>query len=161
MKKKGKNYYLHFISALVLWAFVLGYWTIKNAVENPVQLDDTFMMKYQKVDSDINKIIAKGIAFDKKYTMQLLTKKIHEGKNKLQIKLADKNNKAIKDASLTVLVTRPVSKKYDKKQTIKVKNSIVSIDVNIDKPGRWNVILRAKVDNLERFQLYKLSTLLN
>ena len=158
-KKDGKNYYAHFIIVLIVWAFILGYWTIKNAIDHPVELDNSFMMKYQKVNSDINKILAKAKAFDKKYDMRLLTTKIKEGDNLLKISLTDKEKNLAKNVTLQVLLTRPTTNKFNKITKAKIQDNLFIAHVSIKKPGRWNIVLKATDNKLQKFKTYKLSTL--
>ena len=158
-KKSGKNYYLHFIVILVAWAFILGYWTIKNAIDHPVELDNSFMMKYQAVNNNINEILAKEKAFDNKYDMKLLTTKIKEGDNLLKIALTDKDKNIAKGVKLQILLTRPTTNKFNKTVKAKLTNNLFTAHISIIKPGRWNIVLYADDGKLQRFKTYKLSTL--
>ncbi len=71
-----RNYWPHFIIGLVFFAIALGVWTVKNAIDNPVELDNTYMMPYQKVDEEIYDLQKMKKEFQKRYDLQVLTKKL-------------------------------------------------------------------------------------
>ncbi|WP_281951560.1 FixH family protein [Nitrosophilus kaiyonis] len=158
-KSKEKNYWPHFIVALVFFAIGLGVWTIKAAIDNPVELDNSYMLNYHAVDEDINDILKKQHIFEKNYDLNLLTNKINVGKNKLEIVLKDKNGKVVKNAKIDILVTRPDTTKYDKKVTAKFENRKYVADVDLEHEGRWNIIIKAKIDDAQGFKTFKLTTL--
>lgn len=158
MKNNEVNYWPHFIIALVIFAAMLGVWTIKAAMDNPVELDNSFMVDYHKADEEISKILEKNIAFQKRYDISLLTPKIEIGKNEIIFSVKDKNKNEIKDANITLLFTRPDTTKFDKKLNIKYSNGYRAL-VNLDKEGRWNLIIKVKIKDFEGFKNYKLSTL--
>jgi hypothetical protein len=70
-KKEEINYWPYAIVGMILTVVLLGIWTIKVAVSNPVQLDNSYMMTYQDVDENINEILAKQQAFDARYSVDL------------------------------------------------------------------------------------------
>lgn len=159
MSKKEKNYWPLMIIGFLLFGGVMGIWTIKETMNNPVELDNSYMLNYHQVNADINDILKKQQKFNKKYTLKLLTSKISKGKNSVSILLTDKNKNLIKNANILILVTRPDTTKYDKKIKLKFDKDryIGSVDLNLE--GRWNFIVKTKVGNLEGFKTYKLSTL--
>ena len=61
-----KTYWPHMILGFLILAIILGYWTIKVATSIPVQETNDYMMKYQESDININEILTKKMAFDKK-----------------------------------------------------------------------------------------------
>ena len=66
MNKDEKNYWPHFILLLVFFAIGMGIWTIKSAIDNPVELDNAYMLNYHKVDSNINTILQDQKNFNNK-----------------------------------------------------------------------------------------------
>ncbi len=157
-KKDQKNYWPHFIIGLVFFAIGMGIWTITTAIENPVELDNSYMMNYHQLDKDINKIIESGKKFDKKYRFKLITKTLKEGENTLLIEVSDKKGNIIQNANIDILVTRPETTKFDKKLKASFKDGKYIAKVKLEKKGRWNIIVRVKIDKLEKFQTYKLHT---
>jgi len=160
MSKVEKNYWPHFIIALVLFAVVLGVWTIKAAMDNPVELDNAYMLNYHMVDEDINEILKRQQNFDKIYQLDLLTKDINLGKNEIKILLKNKKGNLIKNAKIEILVTRPDTTKYDKKIEAHYNDPyyVAAVDLNLE--GRWNFVIKTKIDkDAIGFKTYKLSTL--
>ncbi len=157
-KKNEKNYWPHFIVGLVLFTIGMGVWTVMTAINNPVELDNSYMMNYHQVDADINTIIAKGKAFDKKYDLNLLTKELKEGKNILVVEVKDKNGNAVEGVKVDILVTRPDTTKFDKKLKASFDGKNYKAEVVLDKVGRWNIIIKASVGETEKFKTYKLHT---
>lgn len=160
MTNVEKNYWPHFIVALVLFAVGLGVWTIKAAIDNPVELDNSYMLNYHTVDSDINDILKKQQNFDNNYKLDLLTQKLNSGENLIEIVLKDKNDNIIDNAKVEILVTRPDTTKFDKKLTASFKNGKYIAKVNLEKEGRWNIVIKTEIDKDSiGFKTYKLSTL--
>lgn len=153
-----KNYWPHFIIALITFAIALGVWTVKMAIDNPVELDNSYMMKYQDVDENYYKIEQMAKAFDKSYRIKLLNEKLKKGKNRLIFEVLDKKGKPVKDAQVELLITRPETSKYDKKIRALYKNGKYEAEVNLPLEGRWNIITKVTVGNVYRYVTYKRST---
>ncbi|SMC08450.1 FixH family protein [Nitratiruptor tergarcus] len=155
----NKNYWPHFIIGLVLFAIGLGVWTVKTAIDNPVELDDTYMMKYQQVDKNIYNIMKMKKEFSKKYKVVLLTTKLDYPNATFQFKILTKDGKPVSDAKAMVLFTRPDTSKYDIKKNAEVKNGMYTVRVKLPLAGRWNVLLKIEEGKLTVYEKYKLSTL--
>ncbi len=158
MSKNEKNYWPHFIIGLVLFTVGMGVWTVMTAINNPVEMDNSYMRNYHQVDADINMIIAKGKAFDKRYDLELLSKNLKEGENTLVISIKDKNGNVVKGMKVDILVTRPETTKLDKNLKAVFDGEYYKAKVVLDKKGRWNIIIRATMGELEKFKTYKLHT---
>lgn len=115
MQKSEKNYWPHFIVGLVIFAAILGVWTIKAAIDNPVELDNSYMLNYHAVNEDINEILKKQQIFDRKYEIVLLSPKISYGENEIVLLLKDKEGNVVKDGEIKILLTRPDTTRFDKK----------------------------------------------
>jgi hypothetical protein len=167
-KNKEKTYWPHMILGFLLLGITLSYWTVKSASSVPVQESNDYMMKYQQADMNINEIIKHKAAFDKKYDIKLLNAKriiqeienakrakeessvvLTEGKNSFSYSVTDKSANFVSDANVTFLLTRPHSVKEDVLvENISIVDSkYVVNDVNITKPGRYTLQLRAKIGN--------------
>ncbi len=157
-KQKEKNYWPHFVAGLILFGIGMGVWTIFMTIDNPVEMDNSYMMNYHQLDRDINKIIESGKKFDKKYDFNLLTKDLKTGENTLLLEVKDKEGNIIKDAKVDILVTRPETTKFDKKIKASFENGKYVAKVNLNKEGRWNLIIRVRIKGLEKFKTYKLHT---
>ncbi len=158
-KRTERNYWPHFIVGLVLFAAVLGVWTIKAAMDNPVELDNSYMLDYHNADEEINEILKKQRVFDKKYRVDLKERKISAGENILTILVTDINGSMVKNADVTVLVTRPETTKLDKKLKARKTSQGYQIKVDLEKEGRWNFVVKTEIEEAQGFKTFKLSTL--
>jgi hypothetical protein len=155
-KKVKNNYWPQAIIASILFIIVACGYTIKVALDNPVQMDSSYMTKYQQVDENINELLLAQKSFDKKYRVNTVQDSMVMGKNSLSLNLKDKsNNQAISDAEIKLLVTRPDSEDFDKKpKVISYENGIYTFEeFEIDKIGRWQII--AKITIGENYGYYK------
>ncbi|SFO93268.1 FixH family protein [Hydrogenimonas thermophila] len=156
--KKEINYWPYAIVGMILTVVILGIWTIKVAVNNPVQLDNSYMMKYQDVDENINEIMAKQKLFDLKYQIDLSSNKLKIGKNKVVVNLISKDSNIINNPEITVVVTRPTTTQYD----IHLNNfefngkSYISEEFEVKNGGRWNIEVRVKIGEDIGYKTYKL-----
>ena len=158
MSKNEKNYWPHFIVGLVIFTIGMGTWTVVTAINNPVEMDNSYMRNYHQVDADLNKILESGAKFDKKYQLSLENSELKEGENELKIALKDKEGNVINNAKIEILVTRPETTKLDKNLKAKFDGSGYRAKVILDKKGRWNIQIKAVVEDLEKFKTYKLHT---
>lgn len=159
MSKKERNYWPLMIVGFLLFGFVMAAWTINETMKYPVEMDNSYMLGYHEVDKDINKILKNQQIFNKNYKLKLISKKIKTGTNKIEIELTDKSGNLIKDADIMVLATRPDTTKYDKKIKLTFNDNRYVGNVNLNLEGRWNYIVKAKVNNVTGFKTFKLSTL--
>ena len=154
----SKNYWPHFIIALVVFAIGLGVWTVKTAIDNPVELDDTYMMAYQDVDRNIYKIQKMKREFKEKYQVRLLTQKLHFPDAHIEFEVLTKDGRPVSNAKVEVLLTRPDTKKYDLKTFAKYIDGRYVVDAKLPVEGRWNLLLKIKIKDLVDYEKYKLST---
>jgi len=156
--KNQINYWPFAIVGMILTVVILGTWTIKVAVNNPVQLDNSYMMKYQDVDEKINDILAKQKVFDSKYIINLDMNKLKVGKNKIVISLTDIDGNMVKNPKITAIVTRPTTGKYDilLKKFTPDNNLFVSEAFELKNGGRWNIEVKVKIDDDIGYKTYKL-----
>ncbi len=154
-----KNYWPHFIIGLVLFAIALGVWTVKVAIDNPVELDNSYMMKYQKVDEEIYDLQKMKRAFYSKYNLRFLTKKLDFPEAKVEFEIVDKEGRAVSNAKVLVLFTRPFTTKQDIKVEATFQGDRYIASTKLPAEGRWDVILRIELDGLQVFEKYRLSTL--
>jgi hypothetical protein len=163
-----KTFWPHMILGFLFIGISLGYWTVKSASSIPVQESNQYMLKYQMADMHINEIMKRKAAFDKSYEIQLIdvetmvmtdnvnsnrpqpnAVKLTQGANDFTYKVVAKDGTSISDANVTFLLTQPHSRGQDQlfaelpymDETYQVKG------VNITKPGRYTLQLRAVVDD--------------
>lgn len=152
--KQGRNYYV-----IGLWTFGILFvsglvYMLKIAFSNPVEMENSRMMSYREFDGDYNNIVAKERAFDAEYIFSMAESKFKKDTpSQLDFNISSKNNSPIKDANITVLITRPDSSKYDIKLTDFTKNgnTYTSKQFSLPLPGRWKIVYRVQVGDTLKF----------
>ena len=165
-KNKEKTYWPHMIFGFLALGITLSYWTVKSATSVPVQESNEYMMKYQQADININEILNSKAAFDQRYTIEIVGVKtemyklenakrakaensvvLKQGKNNFTYVVSAKDGVAVSDANVTFLLTRPHSVREDKYlENIPFTDGKFHVsDINISKPGRYTLQLRAKI----------------
>lgn len=135
-------------------------WTVKVAINNPVEMSEYGMQNYHEYDRDANDIIEAKIAFDKKYSVIFLTPQILEKGSVIEYKVTDKEGKDVNDASFEVILTRPDMNKYD----INLSNPTVEkgkysfAPVDLPKAGRWDIMAKVTVGSDQRYYNLKSDT---
>lgn len=159
-KKSNGKIWPYAISISIFLVVIAGIITISVAIELPVQDSDRYMMGYHEADAKANELIEAKIAFDKKYTLSLITDTLHVESTQLQYKLIDKDNNAIDDAKISLMITRPNTHKYDFELTSpSVKDGIYTFsNVKLAVEGRWNIMAKINVDDNARFYNVKMDT---
>ncbi|WP_456322157.1 FixH family protein [Hydrogenimonas sp.] len=158
-EKKDINYWPYAIVGMILTVVVLGAWTIKIAVNNPVQESRTYMMNYQDVEENINELIARQKAFEKKFTIDMSQNRLHLGKNVLRIRIVDnETHRPVPNAEILAIVTRPTTSRQDIRLetfTYKKDGFYVSEPFELTREGRWNVQVRVTIGDNVGFTTYK------
>ncbi len=156
-EKKEINFWPYAIVGMILTVVMLSAWTIKVALKNPVQLDNSYMMKYQDVDENINEILAKQRQFRSKYDVALNGNQFTVGSNRVTVEIFDKKGVPVEGAKIAALVTRPDTTEFD----VELKNfslkggKYLSEEFNISRSGRWNIVVRVNIGKDEGFEKYK------
>ncbi|MDD3817214.1 MAG: FixH family protein [Thiovulaceae bacterium] len=134
--------------------------TVIVASTLPVQKSDKFMMDYHDADANANEIIKAQIAFDQKYKIEYLTQGLSTKGTSIRYKINDADAKAINDAKIKVVLTRPNQLQYD----IALENPAVSEGVytfeNVTLPleGRWDVMAKIEIGQDSRYYNLKADT---
>lgn len=151
--KTERNYYPHAIVGMILGIIVACGWTIKIAMDNPVEMDTFYMEKYQKVDHTINEIIELQEKFNAKFDLAYSTEKFQMGQNSITLRLSDKEGKAINDATMFIMLSRPDSNKENQKLTpTHVENGNYTFGpFEITKPGRWQILSKIEVGEFKAY----------
>ena len=165
-KNSDKTYWPHMILGFLILGITLSYWTVKSATAMPVQESNDYMMKYQQADMNINEILKSKAQFDQNYIIEIIDAKkamhkldnakrakveqsvvLTQGENNFSYLVTTKDGRVISDANVTFLLTRPHSVKED--QYIEnlpfTEGKFHVSDINITKPGRYTLQLRAKI----------------
>lgn len=155
--KKERNFWPHTIIGMISAVVVAGGYTIYLAVQNPVEMDTYYMEKYQKVDQNINDILQMQAKFDAAFTVLYSTDRFNLGKNSITISLSDKEGRAIHDAQVTLLLSRPETNKENKmmKPSVSANGQYTFEGIDIEKPGRWQILTKTIVGELQGYQKYE------
>jgi hypothetical protein len=166
--KSQKTYWPHMILGFLAIGITLGYWTVKHAIDLPVQEVNAYMMKYQDADIGINDILEKKQAFDKVYVIKLHDVKmmvmtdnvnskipqpnavtLYKGKNHFSYTVTKKDGTVVSNAEVSFLLTRPHTRKDDVMiEKVPFQNGLyVTPELDIEKPGRYTLQFRAKIDD--------------
>ncbi len=156
-EKKEANYWPYAIVGMILTVVILGAWTIKVAIKNPVQLENSYMMKYQDVDENINEILEKQRRFDMKYSIALDSNRLKPGKNRIEVKILDNKGAPVKGAKVKVLLTRPNTAQHDieLEKFAYSDGRYLSEEFILDKIGRWNIVAKVELGGDEGYKKYK------
>lgn len=155
MSNNKANYWPHFIVASIFGVAGLCVWTVKIAVEHPVEMDSFYFDSYQNVDQDYNNIILQQQAFDKKYSVDIANNNFIIGMNSLTVSIKDlAGEKVISDANVTVVITRPDTQRLDKKpKVLSVYNGVYTFsNFDIQKLGRWQIMSKVTIGELTTFK---------
>ena len=155
MSKAKSNYWPHFIVGSIFGVAGLCVWTVKIAVNNPVEMDSFYFDTYYNVDQDINNIILKQQAFDKQYKVNLPKNNFVMGANTFALTVHEiESAKAINDANVTVVITRPDTQRLDKKpKLLSTENGIYTFEpFDIEKLGRWQIMSKVTIGELTTFK---------
>ncbi len=153
-KKKERNYWPHGILAIITAVVIGGGFSIRAALEHPVQESTYFMEHYQGVEDNAYELEQQKDKFDKNFKILYSLKKFKIGKNSLSLKIIKRaTNKPVKNADIDMLLTRYETNDLNKKlKPEKIQNgNYIFKDLDIQKLGRWKVLTTTKVDGFRGF----------
>jgi len=118
------------------------------------------MMGYHEADAMANELIEARIAFDKEYKIEYVTDGLNAEGSVIKYRVTDLHANPINNAALTVVVTRPNQHKYNKELTTpSVSNGVYTFEpIKLDKEGRWDIMARVSVGDLQRYYNVKADT---
>jgi len=157
---KKKSFWPYGITLAILAVVVMGAGTIMVALKHPVQMDEAYMKKYQNVDNHINSLLKSQELFDKQYKIIINTNSFVIGKNSLDLDVVDRHtNRHADNISLKIKITRPDDDRYDIKPIAKDSSNGFKIsDFDIDKRGRWDLIIEASNGKVEGYYKKEIDT---
>ena len=158
-KSAGKKWpWIISISTIMVIGFAIA--TIKVAINNPVEMSQYGMQSYHEYDNNANDIINAKIDFDKKYTVTFLTPQITNKASILTYEIKDKSGKAVDDANLSVVLTRPDTVKLDiTLDKPVVENGVYTFkSIDLPKAGRWDIMAKITVGENQRYYNLKADT---
>jgi len=148
------------ISASILMVFGFAITTIVVTSTMPVEKSDAYMMYYQEADASANELIEARIAFDKKYNVKYITDGLTTQSSVIKYRVTDKESQPVNNAKIKVIITRPNNHKNDQELNSYKYSDGVYIFNNIKLPlkGRWNIMAKVNVGELQRFYNVKVDT---
>jgi len=151
--KVERNYWPHTVVGMILGCVVACGWTIKIALDNPVEMDTFYIEKYQKVDQNINEIIELQTAFDAAFDLSYSTEQFVMGQNTMTLKLTDKSGKVVNNATITMMLSRPETNKDNKQmKPSNVENGLYTFGpFDIQKPGRWQILSKIEMGEFKGY----------
>jgi nitrogen fixation protein FixH len=134
--------------------------TVVIAVNNPVEMSDLDMQGYHHYDANANDIIGAKIAFDKKYTVDYVSKELNQDNAVIAYKVSHKDGKGINDAKINIMVTRPDNHKSDIAfDNAKIDNGVYTFEVGkLPLAGRWDIMAHVVVGENEKYFSLKADT---
>ncbi len=148
------------IAASFILIIGLIYGTIVVSLDYPIEPSDRNLLNYHEYDRQANEIISKKIAFDKIYDLTFVSEPIAMGETQIKYKLINKYGKAIDNAKIKVVITRPDRHDFDiALENPKIQDGVYSFkSVSLPKEGRWNIIASITVGDDLRFLNLKADT---
>ena len=173
MTKKNQNrFWFAFVMTFLIFGISMSIWTVTQAVSLPVQESNNYMLKYQTADRTINEIMELEAKFNARYNIKLDNAtfieldeelqntnikrpqhkplKLTMGKQSFSYTIETKDGKAVEDANVSFLLTRPHTRKEDKleESVAYVNGHYVTKDLELTKKGRYTLQLKVTIDKL-------------
>ena len=160
MKKDRALRWPYGIALSFVGIIALIYFTIVESLNYPIESSDMNLLNYHVYDKNANDFILKKIAFDKKYDLSFASKPISVSNTQVIYKIINKSGKAIDNAVIKAVITRPDQHKDDiTLENPTVANGIYSFkNVSLPKEGRWNIIASIEIGDDIRFLNLKADT---
>lgn len=149
--KSTFNFWLYAMAGFFVVMLVVCAWTIKIAMDHPVELDNHYRQSYQYVNENINQLLEMSAAFDEQgYHIKLSTPP-QIGDNRLAFQLLDKNNQAIDQASIDLLITRRATTRDDMNIGFLTYDNgyYIADNVTFSSRGTWIFNLEIRLDGLQ------------
>ena len=148
------------IGTSIIFIFGACVATIIVANKLPVEKSDTYMMGYHQADASANDLIKARIAFDKSYKVEYITDGLSLENSVIKYRVIDINSNPVDTATLKVVVTRPNNHKHDQELiNPTVENGVYTFSsIKLAQEGRWDIMAKINVDDLQRFYNVKADT---
>ncbi len=160
MSKNSGKIWPYSIGISIIAVFAACVATVVIAYKLPVEMSDTYMMGYHEADEKANDILKAAIDFDKKYKIEYISDGLNLQNSVVKYRVTDIGSNPIDNAEIKIVITRPNNHKYDQElSTPDIENGIYTFSrVNLSQEGRWDIIAKVKVDELQKFYNVKVDT---
>ncbi len=148
------------IAASIIMVFGFCVATIVVSQQRPVENSDTYMMGYHQADTNANELIQARIDFDRKYKIAYITEYLSQENSIIKYRVTDISSKPVDNANIKVVVTRPNNHKHDQELlNPTVSNGVYTFSsVKLAEAGRWDIMAKVSVDDVQRFYNVKADT---
>ena len=160
MNKSNGRIWPYAISTSIILVFGACVATIVVASKLPVEKSDTYMMGYHEADASANELIQARIEFNRNYKIEYITDGLSLDSSLIKYRVTDMNSNPIDTATLKVIVTRPNNHKHDQELiNPTVENGVYTFStITLPKEGRWDIMAKIEVRDLQRFYNVKADT---
>ncbi|MFA6760557.1 MAG: FixH family protein [Sulfuricurvum sp.] len=162
MKKDSGKIWAYSITISIILIFFASVATVFiSVVKAPVAESDLYMTNYHDADDRANEIIKQEVAFNKLYNIAFVTKEFQKDDLTISYRVEDKQGRSVEGAKFTLLLTRPDNNKDDiELGSYSYDGEIYSFEkLDLPREGRWDLIAKVSVGELERFFSIKATTL--
>lgn len=144
----------------ILGVVGLSYWTVKIALNNPVQMSDLDMQDYHHFEHDANANIKAKIAFNKKYDVEYVTENFKTDGATIRFKVTTKEGDPVTTADISLRITRPGTHEFDRDLNVSEQsNGVYTFEtVTLPKEGRWDILSKFTVGENFRYLNLKADT---
>lgn len=150
-----KTYWAQGIVLSIVFCICACVATIVIALQNPVQLDNSYFENSQKVNSDINEILASKRAFEAKFSPSLQQTNFTRAGGELLIHLNAKEP-ILSPLDFKLLLTRPDSNAYNMDLNATWDNQTLRTrPVKFPLTGRWQLMAKFTDANTSGFYKFE------
>lgn len=156
-KKSKKTFWPYGIVLSIIACIIACIATIVISLDYPVEMDNFYLSKYQKVDQDINEILKQQAEFEKKFGVKLLKNELKLNRENIIEILVDKKDISSSNPTPKILLTRPDTNSYNLDlnssyygDTLKTQAFIPTL------VGRWQVMVKFQDVNTTGFYKFEL-----
>ncbi|MFA7083424.1 MAG: hypothetical protein WC141_02700 [Arcobacteraceae bacterium] len=182
-----RNYWPLLFIAIFTFTIYMVFWTVYNAIQTPVQQDDSFLNSYQNVDGNFNEIALSNEQFLEKYDFELLinnhtfelsfqdiyysqkvieTKSEHKNalnveNNTISVSIKEKkSNEPISNALISMRVMAPTNNNHDTDlEDFNYSNNMYSSEFPLPNKGNFNITGVITIDDQKAYIFIKTNAL--
>ncbi|CAD7287516.1 hypothetical protein LMG7974_00395 [Campylobacter majalis] len=156
-KNSKKTFWPYGIVLSIIACVIACVATIIISLDYPVEMDNIYFQNKQKVDQNINEILASQKEFDDKFGIKLLNDEIKiNALNEIKISIKNKTQNS-KITSYKAMMTRPETNAFNVELNATLTDGFLTTKFNPSLIGRWQFMLQLQDENATgyyRFELF-------
>lgn len=155
--KSKKTFWPYGIVLSIIACIIACIATIVISLDYPVEMDNTYLQKYQSVDQNINQILISQAKFEKNFSVKLIKNelKLNE-QNSIEI-LVGKKSSELNSPKATILLTRPETNSHNLHLGSHYEGEILKTQPFLPNlVGRWQLIVKLDDTNSTGFYKFEL-----